>query len=65
MTTYRPPRVGDILHVQFGDGDTHSAQIDTVADDGRSITLSGPTGRHDLIVVIRRVDRFLRPLETT
>ena len=64
MTTFRPPRVGDILHVQLGDGDTHSAQIDTVADDGRSITLSGPVGRHGLVVVIRRVDRFLQAAET-
>lgn len=63
-TTFRPARVGDILHVQMGDGDTHSARIDTVADDGRSITLTGPTGRHGLVVVIRRVDRFLQPQET-
>jgi hypothetical protein len=56
--------LGDLLHVRLGDGDEHSAQIQVVGDDGKTITLAGPTARGDLKVVIRRVDwAFPRPLE--
>lgn len=64
MHTYRPPRPHDLIHVRIGDGDEHSALIQTVGDDGRTLTLTGPTPRGDLVVVIRRVDRYLTPLET-
>ena len=63
MTTFRPARVGDILHIQGRGGAIDSALIGTVADDGRSITITAPAEPHDLIVVIRRVDRFLQPQE--
>lgn len=65
MTTYRPPRVHDLVHVRLGDGDEHSALIQSVGDDGRTLTLTGPTPRGDLVVTIRRVDRYLTKLETT
>lgn len=65
MTTYRPPRVHDLVHVRLGDGDEHSALIQSVGDDGRTLTLTGPTPRGDLTVTIRRVDRYLTKLETT
>lgn len=64
MTPYRPPRVHDLVHVRLGDGDEHSALIQSVGDDGRTLTLTGPTPRGDLIVTIRRVDRYLTKLET-
>lgn len=64
MTTYRPPRVHDLVHVRLGDGDEHSALIQSVGDDGRTLTLTGPTPRGDLTVTIRRVDRYLTKLET-
>lgn len=64
VNPYRPPRLGDLIHVRVGDGDEHTALLDTVADDGRTITLTGPTPRGDLHVVIRRVDRHLTRLET-
>lgn len=64
MTTYRPPRIGDLMHARLGDGDEHAAQLQVVGDDGRTITLTGPTPHGDLRVVIRRVDRYLTPLET-
>lgn len=63
MRTYRPPRLGDLIHVRIGDGDEHSALIQTVGDDGKTLTLTGPTSRGDLVVVIRRVDRYLTPSE--
>lgn len=63
MTTYRPPRVHDLVHVRLGDGDEHSALIQSVGDDGRTLTLTGPTPRGDLTVTIRRVDRYLTKLE--
>jgi len=46
-----------------GDGDEHSALIQSVGDDGRTITLTGPTPRGDLVVTIRPVDRYLQPSE--
>lgn len=64
MDTYRPPRLGDLMHSRLGDGDEHGTQLQVVADDGKTITLSGPTPHGDLRVVIRRVDRYLTPLET-
>lgn len=64
MTTYRPPRVHDLVHVRLGDGDEHSALIQSIGDDGRTLTLTGPTPRGDLTVTIRRVDRYLTKLET-
>lgn len=64
MTTYRPPRVHDLVHVRLGDGDEHSALIQSVGDDGKTLTLTGPTPRGDLTVTIRRVDRYLTKLET-
>ena len=64
MTTYRPPRVHDLVHVRLGDGDEHSALIQSVGDDGRTLTLTGPTPRGGLTVTIRRVDRYLTKLET-
>lgn len=63
MTTYRPPRVHDLVHVRLGDGDEHSALIQSVGDDGKTLTLTGPTPRGDLTVTIRRVDRYLTKLE--
>lgn len=63
MTTYRPPRVHDLVHVRLGDGDEHSALIQSVGDDGKTLTLTGPTPRGDLIVTIRRVDRYLTKQE--
>lgn len=63
MTTYRPPRVHDLVHVRLGDGDEHSALIQSVGDDGKTLTLTGPTPRGDLVVTIRRVDRYLTKLE--
>lgn len=52
---YRPPRLGDLLHARLGDGPEHSAMIESVGDDGQTLTVSGPVGRHDLVIVIRRV----------
>ena len=63
MHPYRPPRLGDLVHVRVGDGDEHAALIESVADDGRTLTLTGPTPHGDLRVVVRRVDRYLTPLE--
>lgn len=65
MTPYRPPRLGDLVHVRVGDGPEHCALLQTVGDDGRTLTLTGPTPHGDLRVVIRRVDRHLTKLETT
>ncbi len=64
MNPYRPPRLGDLVHVRAADTTDHSALIETVGADGRTLTLTGPTPRGDLRVVIRRVDRHLTPLET-
>jgi hypothetical protein len=64
VNPYRPPRVGDLIHVRIGDNDEHGALIQTVGDDGKTITLTGPTPRGDLRVVIRRVDKHLTKLET-
>lgn len=64
MNPYRPPRLGDLVHVRVGDGDEHTALLQTVGDDGRTLTLTGPTPHGDLRVVIRRVDRHLTKLET-
>jgi len=65
MPAYRPPRVGDLMHVRVGDGDEHSVLIETVADDGNTITLTGPLHpRRDLVVVIRRVGRTSHPQES-
>jgi hypothetical protein len=50
--------------VRIGDGDEHSTLLQTVGDDGKTLTLTGPTPHGDLRVVIRRVDRYLTPLET-
>ncbi len=58
MHRYRPPRVHDLIHVRLGDGIEHSAALQTVADDGKTITLTGPSDRGELVVVIRRVDRW-------
>lgn len=53
---YRPPRLGDLLHARLGDGPEHSAMIESVGDDGQTLTVSGPVGRKDdLVIVIRRV----------
>lgn len=65
MNTYRPPRLHDLIHVRVGDGDEHSALVQSVGDDGRTLTLTGPTPRGELVVTIRRVDRHLTKLETT
>ena len=64
MNPYRPPRLGDLIHVRLGDGNEHGTQLRVVGDDGKTITLIGPTPDGDLRVVIRRVDRHLTPLET-
>jgi hypothetical protein len=61
--TYRPPRLDDLIHVRVGDGDEHGALLRSVADDGKTITYTGPTPRGDLVVVIRRVDRHLPAVE--
>lgn len=61
MTAYRPPRLGDLMHVRIGDGDEHGAMLQSVGDDGRTITLTGPTPRGDVTVTIRRVDRYPLP----
>jgi len=65
VNPYRPPRLGDLIHVRLGDSDEHTALIESVGDDGHTLTLTGPTPRGDLHVVIRRVDRHLTRLETT
>lgn len=52
---YRPPRLGDLLHARLGDGPEHSAMIESVGDDGKTLTVTGPVGRQDLVIVIRRV----------
>lgn len=52
---YRPPRLGDLLHARLGDGPEHSAIVQSVGDDGDTLTMRGPVGRDDLVVVIRRV----------
>jgi hypothetical protein len=52
---YRPPRLGDLLHARLGDGPEHSAMIESVGDDGETLTVVGPVGRKDLVIVIRRV----------
>jgi hypothetical protein len=62
--TYRPPRLDDLIHVRIGDGEEHGTLLRSVADDGKTITLTGPTPRGDLVVVIRRVDRHLPAVET-
>ena len=64
MHTYRPPRLDDLLHVSIGDGDEASTLVQSVADDGKTLTLTGPSPRGDVRVVIRRVDRYLTKLET-
>jgi len=64
MTAYRPPRLGDLIHARVGDGDEHCALIQSVGDDGKTITLTGSTPRGDLVVTIRRVDRHLQAVET-
>ena len=56
--TYRPPRLGDLLHARLGDGNVYSAMVQSVSDDGESLIVRGPAEplRHkDLIMVIRRV----------
>lgn len=53
--THRPPRLGDLLHARLGDGPEHAAMIETVGDDGQTLVFSGPVGRQDLVVTIRRV----------
>ena len=53
--TYRPPRLGDLLHARLGDCPEHAAMIEIVGDDGQTLVLSGPVGRQDLVVTIRRV----------
>lgn len=63
MPAYRPPRLGDLIHVRVGDSDEHSALIQSVGDDGKTLILTGPTPRGDLVVTIRRVDRYLTKLE--
>lgn len=53
--TYRPPRLGDLMHARIGDGSEYSTMLESVSDDGSELTFSGPVGRRDLVVVIRRV----------
>lgn len=53
--THRPPRLGDLLLTRLGDGPEHTAMIESVGDDGRTLVFSGPIGRQDLVVTIRRV----------
>jgi hypothetical protein len=52
---YRPPRLGDLLHARLGDGPEHSAMLESVGDDGHTLTMVGPIGRDDLVITIRRV----------
>lgn len=61
MLTYRAPRLGDLVHVRLGDGDEHSAMVESVSDDGHTLKLTGPIGRRDLVVVIRRVGDTRHP----
>lgn len=63
MTTYRPPRLNDVMHTSVGDGPEHTTILDAVSDDGRTIVYTGPTPHGPLRVVIRRVDRYLTKLE--
>ena len=53
--TYRPPRPGDLLHARFGDGPEYATLLQSIGDDGATVTMRGPIGRDDLVVTIRRV----------
>lgn len=64
MLTYRPPRLGDLVHVRLGDGDEHTALVHSIADDGHTIKIVGHCGRRDLTVVIRRVGTTSHTQET-
>lgn len=54
---FRPPRVGDLLAVRSTDPYLDEAQvvIDTVADHGSFLLLSGIWDDHKLEVLVRRV----------
>lgn len=57
MTSYRPPRVGDLLAVRTSDPHIGEQQVvvHTVADNGGHIFLAGHWQGIDLEVVIRRI----------
>lgn len=57
MPTYRMPRVGDIVTVRTTDPhlDEVTVTVDTVADNGDFMFISGAWDGKDLEVLIRRV----------
>jgi hypothetical protein len=63
---FRPPRPGDLLTVRSSDPYLDEVQVvvDTVADNGGYLLISGAWQGHDLEVLIRRVgDPTLNPQE--
>lgn len=54
---FRPPRPGDILTVRSTDPylDEANVVVETVADNGGFLLVSGTWGDHELEVVLRRV----------
>jgi hypothetical protein len=63
---YRPPRPGDLLTVRSSNPYLDEAQVvvETVADNGGFLLISGTWGTHDLEVVLRRVgEPHLQPQE--
>lgn len=55
---HQPPRLGDLMHVSAGDGPSHIAFVESVADDGRTLVVRGPLEpqrRRDLIVTFQRI----------
>ena len=66
MPTYRAPRPGDLITVRTSDPHLDEVQvvIDSVADNGDFMFISGAWKNHDLEVVIRRVGQpTLHPQE--
>jgi hypothetical protein len=63
---YRPPRPGDLLAIRSTDPYLNEVQVvvDTVADNGTYLLISGTWQDHDLEVVLRRVGEPQNQLET-
>jgi hypothetical protein len=63
---YRPPRPGDHVTVRSTDPylDEVTVVVETVADNGGFLLISGTWGGHELEVLLRRVgDHQLQPQE--
>ena len=67
MPRFRPPRPGDILTVRSSDPylDEVTVAVETVADNGGYLLVSGRWQDHKLEVVLRRVgEHHLQPQES-